>query len=136
MLPAVQIIDKLAWLHIVDRRILGARSRGRDTVYIPGGKREQGESDHDALVREIREELSVELIPGQLRLFGTFEAQAHGKPEGVRVRMTCYEGPYTGVIRAAAEIEEVLWLQYRDRDSVSPVARMILDGLKSSDRID
>jgi hypothetical protein len=43
----MKYIDKLAWIHIVDRQILSTRSKGKDTYYIPGGKREGDESDHD-----------------------------------------------------------------------------------------
>lgn len=129
-------IDKLAWLHIVNRRILSTRSRGKDTYYIPGGKREAGESDHQALIREIKEELSIDLDPGALKFVGTFEAQAHGKAEGVVVRMTCYEGPYTGDINAAAEVEEVVWFQHQDRERSSPVDKIIFDWLKDKDLID
>ncbi|HCI80446.1 MAG TPA: DNA mismatch repair protein MutT, partial [Ktedonobacter sp.] len=77
------MIDKLAWIHIVDRRILSTRSKGKDTYYIPGGKREQGETDEATLIREIREELSIDLLPGSITFFGTFQAQAHGQAEGV-----------------------------------------------------
>ena len=45
------IIDKLAWIYIQDKRILSTRSKGKDTYYIPGGKREAGETDHEALLR-------------------------------------------------------------------------------------
>jgi hypothetical protein len=38
--PTDQIIDKLAWIHIVDGRILVTRTEGREKYYIPGGKRE------------------------------------------------------------------------------------------------
>ena len=59
--PTDQIIDKLAWIHIEDGRILVTRTTGRKKYYIPGGKREAGESDAQALIREIKEELSVAL---------------------------------------------------------------------------
>src|SRR3989344_9570765 len=122
-------IDKLAWIHIKDRRILSTRSKGKDTYYIPGGKREVGESDEKALTREIKEELSIDLIPETIKHVGTFEEQAHGKPEGTIVRMTCYSGDYTGIIQPAAEIEEVVWLQYKDREKSSPVDKLIFDFL-------
>jgi 8-oxo-dGTP pyrophosphatase MutT (NUDIX family) len=122
------VIDKLAWIRIENGRVLCARSRGRDTFFLPGGKREPGESDEQALAREIREELSVTLDVGQ-RLH-VFEAQAHGQPEGVLVRMTCYTGDYTGELRPAAEIEEIAWLAYEDRDRVSLVAQYIFDWLR------
>lgn len=56
-------IDKVAWLHVVDGKLLAARSAGKDTWYLPGGKREEGESDVETLIREIAEELSVTLDP-------------------------------------------------------------------------
>ena len=125
-----KVIDKLAWIHIVDGRILSTRSKGKDTYYIPGGKREQGETDEAALIREIREELSIELVSESITFFGTFQAQAHGQAEDVIVQMTCYTGEYTGDIRAANEIDEVVWLQYHDKARSSPVDQIIFDFLK------
>ena len=49
------IIDKLAWVYLKDGKILMTRSRGKDVCYIGGGKREQGESDEAALMREVEE---------------------------------------------------------------------------------
>lgn len=124
------VIDKLAWIRIENGRVLAARSRGRDVWFLPGGKREAGESDEDALAREIREELSVALVPRTLRLLHVFEAQAHGQPEGVLVRMTCYAGDYEGALQASAEIDEIAWLTYGDRGRVSLVAQLIFDWLR------
>jgi 8-oxo-dGTP diphosphatase len=126
----VRVIDKLAWIHIDSGRLLAARSRGKNVYFIPGGKREHGESDEQALTREVREELSVALKAGSLRPLGVFEAQAHGQPEGVTVRMTCYAGDYAGHLKPAAEIEEIAWLTYGDRDRVSLVAQIIFDDLR------
>lgn len=125
-----RIIDKLAWIEIVDGKILVARSIGKSVFYIPGGKREPGENDDEALLREIDEELSVALLPASLEHFGTFEAQAHGQPLGVQVQMTCYWAKYTGTIKPAAEIEEVRWLNYKDKPLVSFVDRIIFDELQ------
>ena len=129
-------IDKLAWLHIKDKRILCARSKGKATFYLPGGNREPGESDEQALIREIREELSVELIADTLELVGAFHAQADGKAEGTVVKVTCYRADYGGEIAAAAEIEEVKWLGYRDRNSCSPAGKIILEWSRKQGLID
>ncbi|MDQ5950102.1 MAG: 8-oxo-dGTP diphosphatase, partial [Patescibacteria group bacterium] len=59
----MQHIDKLALIEIQDRKILMVRSKGKDTWYIPGGKRDEGESDEEALIREIKEELGADLLP-------------------------------------------------------------------------
>jgi len=105
-------------------------------AYLPGGKREEGETDWQALSREVREELSVELVPETLEKVGVYTAQAHGKPEGVLVRMTCYRARHEGVIRPAAEIEAVSWLTSKDRESLSPVAQIVLDRLRDDGWID
>lgn len=46
------VIDKLAWIHLVDGRVLSTRSYGKDVYYIPGGKRETGETDDQALLHQ------------------------------------------------------------------------------------
>jgi 8-oxo-dGTP pyrophosphatase MutT (NUDIX family) len=130
------LIDKLAWIQIVDRKVLSTRSRGKGTFYFPGGKREAGESDYAALIREIGEELSVRLLPETLRYMGVFEAQAHGRTEDVTVRMTCYTGAYEGELLAAAETEEVQWFVYADWQKCSAVDKLIFDWLKERDLID
>ncbi|KIL40913.1 DNA mismatch repair protein MutT [Gordoniibacillus kamchatkensis] len=129
------IIDKIAWIYIVEGRILCARSKGNDTYYIPGGKREPGETDIDTLVREIEEELSVRIKPETAAPLGTFEAGAHGKPEGVVVKMACYFADFEGELRPASEIEELAWLTYKDRDRISPVSRLIFEQLREMKRL-
>jgi len=53
--PEVPVLDVLAWVVLRDDRMLTVRTRGRDAFYLPGGKREPGESDVAALRREVRE---------------------------------------------------------------------------------
>lgn len=132
----MNVIDKLAWIEIQDRKILSTRTKGKSTYYIPGGKRETGESDQQALIREISEELSIDIDPSSLNFFGVFEAQAHGKSEGVIVKMTCYTGSYTGVMKANNEIEEVVWFSHKDKDKSSAVDTIIFDYCKLNNLID
>ncbi|MFT3765817.1 MAG: NUDIX domain-containing protein [Minicystis sp.] len=129
-------IDKLAWIHVRDRRLLGARSRGKSTYYLPGGKREPGESDEAALIREINEELSIDLVPGSLRYVETFKAQADGKPEGTLAKLTCYHADFRGEPTPSAEIEELRWLSHADVVRASPVTRLILGWLLANGSID
>ena len=123
-------IDKIAWLHLRDGQVLSTRSHGKDRYYFPGGKREPGETDAQTLLREIEEELTVALDPASLEYAGTWAAPAHGHPAGVLVRMTCYWARYTGQLRPAAEIAEVVWLTYRHRPEVSAVDQLIFDWLR------
>ncbi|RNI29132.1 NUDIX hydrolase [Rufibacter latericius] len=129
----METIDKLAWIEIKDGHILSSRSKGRTKYYIPGGKREPSENDFTALSREIKEELTVDLVEETVNYFGTFQAQADNHAEGVEVKMTCYTGAYKGTIQPASEIEEVVWLSYADREKVSPVDQIIFDWLKEEE---
>ncbi len=129
-------IDKLAFIEIKDRKILETCSYGKDKWYIPGGKREQGESDQQALIREVKEELAVDIIPETITHYGTFEAQAHGKPEGTMVRMTCYTAKYNGTFTPSAEVEKIDWFTYSQIGDTSPVDQLIFEDLKVKNLID
>ena len=123
------VIDKVAFLYLQDGKILSTRSRGKDKYYIPGGKREAGETDIETLIREVKEELSVDIIESSAKFYGVFEAQAHGKAEGVIVKMTCYTAEYSGELKADSEIAEIVWLTTEDIESVSPVDKLIMADL-------
>ncbi|RSM62456.1 DNA mismatch repair protein MutT [Amycolatopsis sp. WAC 01376] len=126
------MIDKIAWLYLRDGRILTARSRGKSVFYLPGGKREPGESDAETLIREIREELTVEIDPASIAPAGVFEAQADGHASGLVVRTTCYTAEFSGTVAASSEIEELAWLDYEDRDRLSAVGKIIFDHLRET----
>ncbi|WP_223167196.1 NUDIX hydrolase [Nonomuraea sp. SYSU D8015] len=129
------IIDKVAWILLEDGKILSTRSRGKNVYYLPGGKREPGESDLDTLVREIDEELAVAIVASSAAHLGTFVAQADGHPNDVAVQMTCYTAQYHGIPTASSEIDEVVWLTYADRDRVAPVDQIVFDHLHASGRL-
>ncbi|NOV02166.1 NUDIX hydrolase [Paenibacillus planticolens] len=122
-------IDKIALIRIVDGQILGTRSKGKELFYLPGGKRDPGETDTETLIREIEEELSVRVKPETVKHFGNFEAQADGKTEGIVVKMACYTADFDGELSPASEIDELAWLSYKDRDRASRVVQLIFDHL-------
>jgi 8-oxo-dGTP diphosphatase len=125
----MRLIDKVAWIRLDGGAVLSTRSRGKDVYYVPGGKREPGETDVETLVREIREELSVDIVAGTARHLGTFEDQAHGHAPGVVVRLTCYTADFSGDLAPDNEIAEMAWLTHADRDRVSPVDKQLFDHL-------
>jgi len=136
-------IDKLALILINSKRQqLVARSYGKEVFYTPGGKREQGETDIQALVRECIEELDTDLLTStkttaSIEPYGVFEAQAYGKPEGTMVRMQCYrvtpveaELELESLVKASEEVEELMWIDSTfDRSKLTVTGIMILDDL-------
>jgi len=103
------LLEKIAWIHLKDGRILSTLSKGKNTFYIPGGKREGNESNHETLVREIKEELNVDVVLDTVRYLGVYEAQSDGAAQGVIVRMTSYMADYTGELKASSEIDRFEW---------------------------
>ncbi len=126
--PAL-VIDALGWVHVRNRQLLCVRSRGKDAFYLPGGKRESGESDWQAIAREVREELQVELDLQSFQPFATFNAPAHGYTATTRVILACYQAEFRGEIQPSAEIEEIAWFGYGDRYQCAPATALVLDQL-------
>lgn len=75
---------------------------------FPGGKLEPGELAIDAAVREVGEELDIQVRAADLRPLGTFTTDAANEP-GHTVTATVYEHPYVPVEAPAAEIAELRW---------------------------
>ncbi len=124
-----QIIEAVCWVYLKEGRVLCSRSEGKTLYYIPGGKPEEGESETQALIREIQEEMGVRLEPETIEPLGVFEAQADGHPPGIQVRLSCYQAGYEGTLKPVSEIRELVWLTYGDRNLVAPVDQLIFDFL-------
>lgn len=130
------LIDTVAWICLETGTILCARPRGKDVFYIPGGKRENGESELAALLREINEELTVTLVPATVQHAGTYEACQPGDPSSdLVVRMSCYTGDYSGTLAPSSEIDELAWFTYADRPRVPPVDQLLFDDLHATGQL-
>ena len=129
-------IDKIAFIYLKDMKILSTLSKGKDAYYIPGGKRDGNETDEETLIRECKEELTIDIKKDTIKYYGTFKAQAHGKAEGIIVKMTCYEAEFDGNLEADSEIQEVVWLEYKDLDKISPVDKLIFQDLHDKGLLD
>ncbi len=129
-------IDKLAFIYIVNKKILMTLNKGSNTYYVPGGKRNDGETDHEALIREVKEELGVDLIPDTIKYYGTFTGQASNKPLGSQVRMTCYTATFSGKLQVCSEIENIAYHTYNQKNAVGSTAKIIFDDLRQKGLIE
>lgn len=129
-------IDKLALIVLDNRKLLVTRSHNKTAYYLPGGKREAGESDAQALVREVKEELNVTLDEASLHFVERFAAQADGKPEGVMVVMRCYQGQFRGELEPCHEIAELAWITTADLAKCSKAATLVVEYLHAKQLID
>jgi len=119
--------DKIALVVIRDRKVLMARSKGKEHFYMPGGKRDEGESDVECLVRECREELGIKVDPKSAFLYGIYTAYSYDdKPPA---KLTMYQANFTGTPTPTSEIEEVGWISYADRKKAIGSGRLLLDEL-------
>lgn len=130
-------IDKIAFIYLKNGKILSTLSKGKDAYYIPGGKRKVSETDEETLIRECKEELTINILKDTIKYYGTFKAQAHGKAEGIIVKMTCYTADFEGTLKPDSEIEEIKWLDYSNLDvKISPVDELIFKDLYDKHLID
>jgi mutator protein MutT len=86
------------------------RSKGKKFFVAPGGKLEPGESIEDALKRELKEEVEIDVSSDDVEAFGTFYALAAGH-EDKYLRMDVYMvHRWKGEIIPSHEIEEIRWI--------------------------
>lgn len=122
-------LTSVAWLCLENGRLLAVRTAGRDAFYLPGGKPEPGETLAGALVREVREEVGVDLEEHRITPVVTITAPAHGRPAGTLVEMHCFRAPGRGTPAPAAEIAEMAWFGPEDADRCAPAVALALEHL-------
>ena len=88
-------------------RILTVRKRGTHAFMLPGGKLEPGESAAEAAVREIAEEVGLDLA--EVRLLGHYVTDAANEP-GWLIDATVFTADLPAAPVVSGEIGELRWL--------------------------
>ena len=126
----MKTIEVAAAIIVKDNRIF-ATQRGygefKDGWEVPGGKIEPGESAQEALVREIREELDVDIRVGKL-----LETVEYDYPE-FHLTMHCFICELLSEEIVLKEHEDARWLKKDELDSVPwlPADITIIEKIKA-----
>lgn len=133
------VIETVAYIYTENKKLLLVRTKGKKTYYMPGGKVDIGEKHKDALVRELKEELTIDIDHKSIKLYKVFEAQAHGKPQGTTVRIFCFTAKHSGSIKPGREIADYRFFseeEYRLSEDPAPIGFIINTDLKQNELID
>jgi 8-oxo-dGTP pyrophosphatase MutT (NUDIX family) len=107
-------------------RAIVVRKHGTTGFMQPGGKIERGESAITTLIRELREELGLEVDVDATEFLGSFEAAALNEP-GQMVRAEVFALTTDADLHPAAEIAEVYWLESPDDTGSVELAPLTID---------
>lgn len=129
------MIEKSAGIIIKDNRLLLVSGGNNNFFWMPGGKLEVGETPEDALKREIKEELDIELL--YLKPYITYVSDQ--EEDGTIRKVYTFIINYDGKINNQAEIDRMAWLSKKDFEKgkiplqsgvkIHLVPQLIKDGL-------
>lgn len=99
---------------IQHRKLLLAYSKRKQAYYLPGGKLDEGEDAVTALIREIKEELLVDILPHELEFYCHITAPAYGEQPPVMMEQDCFLYTLKSIPAANAEIEAIRFFSYAE----------------------
>ncbi|MBS1599144.1 MAG: NUDIX domain-containing protein [Bacteroidetes bacterium] len=124
---------------IKNRKLLLAFSKNKKAWYLPGGKTDIEETTKAGLVREIKEELDIDLNMDDLRYYMHVSVQAFGEKENTIMKQDCFQYDLHQTPKPAAEIEALNYFdttQYQIEPAQVSGVIMVMEQLKKDNLID
>ena len=100
-------------LVITISKLLLTFSKNKKAWYLPGGKIDKGEDSETALVREIKEELSLDLKKENLNFYCHITAEAFGE-QNLLMEQDCFLYELEEEIKPSNEIEAVKYFTFEE----------------------
>jgi 8-oxo-dGTP pyrophosphatase MutT (NUDIX family) len=112
------MIKTSALIYVKNNQILLVRVRENTIWYFPGGKIDAGETPLQTVIREVDEELNVQLSSSELNYLGEVVTDNHDRTTTVSVQ--CFAGNINQTIKPCAEISEIKWFDLGDTKLMAP----------------
>lgn len=90
-----------------NNQLLLAYSNNKNAWYLPGGKVDKGETSREALIREIREELNIDLQSDKIENYKHISAPAYGESPELIMEQDTFRYDLTEEIQPSHEIAAV-----------------------------
>ena len=103
-------------------QILLVQVRHREKYYFPGGKIDEGETQLQALKRELKEELKLELSDEEFSYIGTVVGKAYPQ-ENMLTELNGYRATVSinwDKIHTDNEITDIKWFDKNDSEYIAP----------------
>jgi 8-oxo-dGTP pyrophosphatase MutT (NUDIX family) len=123
---------------IKDRKLLVNKSAKYDFYLSPGGKIEAGETPAESLIRELKEELDINLTPADFYYLSTAEMPATNEPDKTIRMEIFFVTSWKGEMKPANEIVELKWIDstYPAEKVGSVIVHHIIPALRAKNLID
>lgn len=121
-------------LYIKDKKILMVREVDKDFFVLPGGRLEPGESEDQALRREVSEELGIHIK--NYKYFNKFELP--GRAEGELINFAVYTIDSLGDLTVQGDIAEMAWVDssYESKGiKIGAITQVLIPKLKEQNLI-
>lgn len=121
-----------------NNQLLLAYSNNKNAWYLPGGKVDKGETPKEALIREIREELNIDLQPDKIESYKHISAPAYGESPELIMEQDIFRYDLTEKIQPSHEIAAVKFFDlemYKQEPAQVPGVLKVFALLKEDDII-
>jgi 8-oxo-dGTP diphosphatase len=108
-----------------EQQILLVRVRNNKHWYLAGGKIEPAETPRQALLRELAEELSIEIEPSTIRQEFVVIGPAYDQQGDVE--LICFSAKWRNEPSPRGEITEAAWLDGSHYDLFAPAIKILYD---------